>query len=84
MDEPTENKGQRKFMAGEAVAETLRPVPEKYLNFKKNKDILEQIYVEAARKASRMTARALDKACRKPDFVRSGCSAQVLRERARI
>jgi len=62
--------GDFKTTVGESVVELLRPVREKTEDLLKNKDYLEQIYTEGARRASFMAAKTLDKVYRKVGFVK--------------
>lgn len=61
--------GEFKPAVGEAVVELLRPIREKTEDLLKNKDYLEQVYTEGARKASYLARRTLDKVYRKVGFV---------------
>ena len=66
-----EGKGYGDFKAavGEAVVEHLRPIQERYADYSKNKDYLEQVYKEGAQKASYLARKTLDKVYRKVGFV---------------
>ncbi|HCB99814.1 MAG TPA: tryptophan--tRNA ligase [Ruminococcaceae bacterium] len=61
--------GAFKTAVGEAVAETLRPVREKYNDLFKNKDYLQKIYTEGAEKALQISQRTYLKACKKLGLV---------------
>lgn len=61
--------GEFKPAVGEAVCELLRPIQEKAQSLLRNKDYLQSVYTEGARKASALAARTLDKAYRKVGFV---------------
>ena len=62
--------GDFKVTVGESVVELLRPVREKTEDLLKNKDFLEQIYTEGARRASFLASKTLDKVYRKVGFVK--------------
>ena len=61
--------GDFKTAVGEAVAEHLRPIREKYEDSSKNPDYLEKCYCEGAEKASRIAAGTLRKVMKKVGFV---------------
>ena len=61
--------GDFKTAVGEAVADTLRPIQEKYADLMKNRDYLEQIYTEGAQKAQAIAQRTYRKVCRKVGFL---------------
>lgn len=74
MDEITdefEGKGYGDFKAAvaEAVAETLRPIQERYGDLMKNKDYLEQIYRSGAERASHTARKTVSKVYRKIGFI---------------
>ncbi|MBE7031092.1 MAG: tryptophan--tRNA ligase [Ruminococcaceae bacterium] len=58
-----------KERVGEAVAEELRPIRERYEDLMKNKDYLETVYRTGAEKARGITARTMSKVYRKVGFV---------------
>lgn len=62
--------GEFKPAVGEAVVEMLRPIREKTEDLLKNKDYLEQVYTEGARRANYMAQKTLDKVYRKVGFVK--------------
>ena len=62
--------GDFKAAVGESVVELLRPVREKTEDLLKNKDYLEQIYTEGARRAAFLASKTLDKVYRKVGFVK--------------
>lgn len=62
--------GDFKTAVGEAVAETLRPVQEKFAQLMSSKDYLETVYTQGAQKALAFSGRTFDKACKKIGFVR--------------
>ncbi len=64
--------GDFKIAVGEAVAETLRPVREKYNDLMKNKDFLEKTYTESAKKALYISSKTMDKVYKKMGFVKRG------------
>ncbi len=61
--------GDFKAAVGEAVAENLRPIQEKYAELMKNKDYLEAVYKNGAEQAGRIAARTLNKVKKKVGFV---------------
>jgi tryptophanyl-tRNA synthetase len=61
--------GDFKTAVGEAVVEHLRPIQEKFGDFIKNKDYLEQCYAEGAEKAYSIAMRTLRKVMKKVGFV---------------
>ena len=61
--------GDFKTAVGEAVVEHLRPIQEKYGEYIKNKDYLEQCYADGAEKAARIAGRTLRKVMKKVGFV---------------
>ncbi len=69
-----EGKGYGDFKAAvaEALIEMLRPIQEKKDYLLKNKDHLEKIYTESAKKAEWLAARTLEKVYRKVGFVAKG------------
>ncbi len=71
IEQEFDGKGYGDFKAavGEAVAEGLRPIRERYLELLNNKDYLQQIYTQGAQQAGRIAAKTLRKAYRKLGFV---------------
>jgi tryptophanyl-tRNA synthetase len=61
--------GDFKAAVGEAVVSELRPIQDRYGDLMKNKDYLEQVYAEGARKAIALARRTLDKVYRRIGFV---------------
>ena len=61
--------GDFKTTVGEAVAEHLRPIRERYEDYMKNKDYLEQCWSEGAQKAYAISIRTLRKAMKKVGFL---------------
>ncbi len=61
--------GDLKATVGEAVAERLRPIQERYADLMKNKDYLEAVYKHGAETASRIAGRTLGKVIKKVGFV---------------
>lgn len=61
--------GEFKPAVGEAVVELLRPIREKTEDLLRNKDYLESVYQEGARRAAYQARRTLDKVYRKVGFV---------------
>ncbi len=61
--------GDFKAAVGEATAERLRPIREKYLDLMNNKDYLEQVYRDGAEKAGRIAQRTMTKVMKKVGFV---------------
>ncbi len=61
--------GDFKVAVGEAVAEHLRPIREKFDDYMKNKDYLEQCYADGAQKAYSKSVRTLRKVMKKVGFV---------------
>jgi tryptophanyl-tRNA synthetase len=64
--------GDFKSAVGEAVVETLRPVQERYGELMKNRDYLESVYTEGAKKALSYSLRTFDRVCRKVGLVKRG------------
>ncbi len=64
--------GDFKSAVGEAVAEHIRPVQEKYADYLKNKDYLNEICAKSAQSASRLAGRTLSKVYKKVGFVLPG------------
>jgi tryptophanyl-tRNA synthetase len=62
--------GDFKPSVGESVVELLRPIQHKFNDYINNKDYLENIYKEGAKKAAFMARRTLDKVYRKIGFVK--------------
>lgn len=61
--------GDFKQAVGEAVADCLRPVQEKYADLAKNMDYIQAVYTESAKKATAISARTLDKVYKKIGFI---------------
>lgn len=61
--------GDFKAAVGEAVVEHLRPIQERYADYIKNKDYLEQCWGEGAQKAYSISIRTLRKVMKKIGFV---------------
>lgn len=61
--------GDFKAAVAEAVAETLRPIQERYADLMKNKDYLEQIYRSGAERAARTARKTVSKVYRKIGFI---------------
>ena len=61
--------GDFKTAVGEATVGALRPTQEKYADLMKNRDYLEQVYTEGARKALAISQRTYRKVCRKVGFL---------------
>ena len=61
--------GDFKMAVGEAVVEHLRPIREKFEEYLKNRDYLEQCYADGAQKAERIARKTLRKAMRKVGFL---------------
>ena len=61
--------GDFKSAVGEAVAEHLRPIRERYEDYMKNRDYLEQCWSEGAEKACSISSRTLRKAMKKIGFL---------------
>ena len=61
--------GDFKTAVGEAVAEHLRPIRERYDDYMKNKDYLEQCWSEGAQKAYAISIRTLRKTMKKVGFL---------------
>ena len=61
--------GDFKAAVGEAVTEHLRPIRERYTDYIKNRDYLEQCWSEAAQKAYAISIRTLRKAMKKIGFI---------------
>jgi tryptophanyl-tRNA synthetase len=64
--------GDFKTAVGEAVAEELRPVRERFEDLMRNKDFLESTYTESAKKALHFSDRTLQKVYKKLGFVKRG------------
>ena len=62
--------GEFKLAVGEAVADGLEPLRQKYEYFMQNKDYLEKIYTESADKACRLSYRMLSKVQKKIGFIK--------------
>ena len=61
--------GDFKLAVGEAVADGLEPLREKYEYLMKNKDYLQKVYTDSAEKAARLSARTLAKVHKKIGFI---------------
>lgn len=61
--------GAFKLAVGEAVAEGLRPIREKYKELLGNKDYLKEVYTKGAQRAGRLASKTLRKVYRKLGFV---------------
>ena len=61
--------GELKAAVGEAVAEGLRPIREKYDYLMQNRDYIEKIYTEGAERAQSLASRTLTKVHKKVGFV---------------
>ncbi len=61
--------GDFKAAVGEATAECLRPIQEKYNDLMKNKDYLESVYKNGAELAGKIAGRTLNKVKKKVGFV---------------
>ena len=61
--------GDFKLAVGEAVAEGLRPIREKYKELLGNKDYLKEVYTKGAQRAGRLASKTLRKVYRKLGFV---------------
>ncbi len=61
--------GDFKSAVGEAVADGLAPIREKYLELLNNKDYLQEVYTKGAQQAGRIAAKTLRKVYRKLGFV---------------
>ena len=61
--------GDFKLAVGEAVADTLNPIKERYDEIIKDKKALEQLYKEGANKAERVARKTYFKAMKKVGFV---------------
>lgn len=64
--------GDFKIAVAEALIEMLRPIQEKMDYLLKNKDHLERIYSDSAKKAEYLASRMLDKVYRKVGFIAKG------------
>ena len=62
--------GDFKSAVGESVVELLRPVQERYAELMKNKDYLENVCADGAKKALALSSRTLDKVYHKVGFVK--------------
>jgi tryptophanyl-tRNA synthetase len=62
--------GDFKPVVGESVVELLKPIQQKYKDYMNNKDYLENIYTEGAKKAALMARRTLENVYRKIGFVK--------------
>ncbi len=61
--------GDFKLKVGEAVAEHLKPIQEKYEDYMKNKDYLESVYKNGAEAARRVNRRTMAKVKKKVGFI---------------
>lgn len=61
--------GDFKLAVGEAVADHLKPIQEKYEYYMKNKDFLEKVYTESAQNAGRVAHRTISKVYKKVGFI---------------
>ena len=61
--------GDFKTAVGEAVVEHLRPIQERYADYIKNRDYLEQCWSEGAKAAYSISIRTLRKVMKKVGFV---------------
>lgn len=61
--------GDFKLAVGEAVAEHLRPIQDKYNDLMKNKDYLESVYKNGAEAASSIARRTITKVKKKVGFI---------------
>lgn len=61
--------GEFKSAVAEAVAETVRPIQERYAELIANKDYLEQVYRRGAEVANRVAAKTVSKVYRKVGFI---------------
>ena len=61
--------GDFKAAVAEAVAETLRPIQERYADLMKNKDYLEKVYRSGAERASYTARKTISKVYRKVGFI---------------
>ena len=64
--------GDFKAAVGECVAQVLRPVRERYKDIMNNRDYLEKVYTESAKKALYISGITLDKVYKKLGFVKRG------------
>lgn len=62
--------GDFKSAVGESVVEMLRPVQERYADLMKNRDYLESVCADGAKKALAISSRTLDKVYHKVGFVK--------------
>lgn len=61
--------GDFKTAVGEAVVEHLRPIQERYADYSKNKDYLQQCYRESAEKALAISVRTMRKVMKKIGYI---------------
>lgn len=61
--------GDFKKRVGEAVAEHLIPIQQKYEDYMKNKDYLESVYKKGAENASKISSRTINKVKKKVGFI---------------
>ncbi len=61
--------GDFKMAVGEAVADYLKPIREKYADLSKNKDYLKEVYTKGAFEALKISQKVVSKAYRKVGFV---------------
>lgn len=71
IEDEFDGKGYGDFKAAvaESVAETLRPIQDRYRDLMENKDYLEQVYRKGAETANRVAAKTLSKVFRKVGFI---------------
>lgn len=62
--------GDFKLAVGQATADGLAPLKEKYDSLMKNKDYLEKVYTESAQKAQYMAGRTISKVYKKIGFIK--------------
>ena len=62
--------GDFKTAVGEAVIEELKPIQVRFADIMKNKDYLETVYTEGAKKALVFSLQTYDKVCKKVGFVK--------------
>lgn len=62
--------GEFKLAVGEAVADGLEPVRERYEYFMNNKDYLQKVYTDSAEKAAHLASRMLSKVQKKVGFIK--------------
>jgi tryptophanyl-tRNA synthetase len=62
--------GDFKTAVGEAVVELLLPLQQKFYDLMKNKDYLQNVYTDGAKKATSLSQRTYDKVCKKIGLVK--------------